>query len=474
MNQDSTLDMDDFFALQNLMPTDDEKKMVELFVKAPKWVELTLDPAEEFIVTVARDPNTRFYLDSMVFMKGFRDEITTARANLKELRSCFFNFRTNDKLKILLKSVLEVGNLVNHEYGASSQQRFGLANNPGGQRKAVGFRVDGLVRLREVKSTDGKLNLLDFLVEMVDKSSPEVLAVTEDFAMLKGLRHLSVTDLCLQFNVLNAGLEKIRNYKYLSTEIALSGKQQEFSKLVQPFIKDATQGIVELTQAFIETRQEWFSAAEYFGEDTEEYSDFDVLAKMSGIEASSGSKREPVQLLKTLDVFFQAFDEAVRNKKKRDERKVRAEMALEKAQDKDQGKTVQQQQEKEQSSGIIKVKGRSEQKSNIGQGDQSTPHDRLLDEIKAKPRLRSATTTSNPQTGGGISDLSSGESEVIADEVVLNLEDEPLSRHHQKEVSMGLTMGMTNAFPSLNSLASNGDAFCSECMMPVDDCECAF
>ena len=79
--------------------------------------------------------------------------------------------QTSNRLKTLLRTVLQLGNLTNYQYGAGSGSYRPWM---GKEAKALGFKIDGLARLKDVISADGKWSLMNFLVDMGFLNKPEV------------------------------------------------------------------------------------------------------------------------------------------------------------------------------------------------------------------------------------------------------------------------------------------------------------
>ena len=81
------------------------------------------------------------------------------------------NSTRNGPLQELLGIVLMLGNTLNS------------GNFHGG---AAGFTMENLTNLDGVKSADGSVSLLDFLVTTVDEKSPELLKFLDELAELRG------------------------------------------------------------------------------------------------------------------------------------------------------------------------------------------------------------------------------------------------------------------------------------------------
>lgn len=166
------LSVDDLISLQRLLPTNEERALLAKHSnsKMPDS-DLPLGPAEDFLLKVIEERGFPQMIVGFVFMLQYRSELNDLMIKYGKIKDVCLVLKNSERLKILLKTILQLGNLTNYEYGAGSSSYKPWM---GKEAKALGFRIDGMARLKDVKSADGKWNLMNFLVDMVEQSKPEV------------------------------------------------------------------------------------------------------------------------------------------------------------------------------------------------------------------------------------------------------------------------------------------------------------
>ena len=165
------MDADDLVTYQTLLPTFEELKLIRKALSDPANPDLPFAPAEHFLIEVSKIDDLPFQVLAFVFRLQLGFEVDELIEKLDIATNLCFELKTSVKLKRLLKLVLELGNLTNYDYGAgNSNFRPWMGKNA----RAAGFKIDGLARLRDVKSSNGKWSLITFLVDMMQKTYPEV------------------------------------------------------------------------------------------------------------------------------------------------------------------------------------------------------------------------------------------------------------------------------------------------------------
>lgn len=168
---ENSMDADDLVTYQALLPTFEERKLINSALSGPTNAAIPFAPAESFLIEVAKIDDLPFQVLAFVFKLQLKFESDELIERLDIAIHLCFELRSSVRLKKLLKLVLELGNLTNYDYGAgNSSFRPWMGKNA----RAAGFKIDGLARLRDVKSADGKWSLITFLVDMIQKTYPEV------------------------------------------------------------------------------------------------------------------------------------------------------------------------------------------------------------------------------------------------------------------------------------------------------------
>ena len=301
--------VDDLITYQSLLPTPEEKKEITRHIKKPP--ALPFGPAESFMIETLNYPDLHIQVLAFLFKKQLQSEISEIESKVNQMIDLSSNLKSSLQFKKLLKLVLELGNLTNYQYGANN-----ASYRPwmGKEARAIGFRIDGLARLRDVKSADGKWSLMTFLVEMIHKNYPEILSLADDFPELKLVSTYDIRELYSQLQAMEATQEELQNYDFESNS---------FQTRLTNYIQNTSQPmILNLRQRFEVYSKSWKDLIRYFGEDPEEY--IDIFEELSNSE--NGSRKQPGYLFVSLNLFFQPFKDAVGKFKEDEER------ALQKAQ----------------------------------------------------------------------------------------------------------------------------------------------
>ncbi|KAJ3307681.1 hypothetical protein HDU76_004444, partial [Blyttiomyces sp. JEL0837] len=321
---ENLLTVDDLFSLRTLLPTDEERAILKLYSSTPKPPDaLPLAPAEAFMLETLKAKDLPQMHAAFVYKLQHPSDVEELREKVKRMMDISTKLRVSDDLKTLLRTVLKLGNMTNYQYGAgNSSYRPWM----GKEARALGFKVDGLARLKDVKSADGKWSLMNFLVDMVNQSRPDVLDFTEAFSDMKVIRHYQLREIAATLMGLETTLYKMRNFKYADSSF--------FDRLV-PFLDEAASNLRKTREEFATFSTEWAATARYFGEDLDDYIPVSELIG-TGPDASDPTKpppsvtfsttttrKLPTHLFNSLDLFFQAFEDAVKQNRKRLEEEQR-------------------------------------------------------------------------------------------------------------------------------------------------------
>lgn len=479
MNTRGTLDIEDIQTLQSLMPTTEEKKQAAKYLAAAgdKVRPSELEPSEQLVLLVMRDPNIPHYMDALLFTSGFEAEQESLTRDLAALASIYRSIQQSNNLMLVLKAVLEVGSLAAVEYGQQPLNRYAVGGHaPQQDPSVVGFKVGSLQRLKEVKSNDGKLTLLDFLVQTLAEKSPEALQVSLELLQVQQLRLLNASDLDNQGRLLLQGISRLRSYKPLEFGYSFMGPLPQAKELGGPFderlgpILDVeTRKVEELRQTFAQTQKSWEDLAEYLGEDHTEYIQF----SMDKLPAPPAGRevQDPNQVLRHLSVFFTSLDTAHEQLRSRLERERKR---LERAEASEAKSAFLKRHSSPRIDDQHVAVGRNSHryKSNLSFGpDEKTPREALLESIRAAGSAK-----------GNFLRNSSSSSSIVGSEALSEPgSPRPISKNTSC-VSLPTTPTPSSPFSqtsSINSISfhinpANYDdiEFCEFCKFPKPHCLC--
>nr|GMD96654.1 formin-like protein 2 [Ipomoea batatas] len=238
-------------SLLKMAPTKEEECMLKEFNDASP---LKLGPAENFLKTVLDIPFAFRRVDAMLYIANFDSEVEYLKRSFETLEAACEELRNSRMFLKLLEAVLKTGN------------RMNVGTNRG---DALAFKLDTLLKLVDVKGTDGKTTLLHFVVQEIIRAEGSRLSgapkednqqstLRDEVELRKvGLQVLSglsgeLTNVkkaaSMDSNVLRTeasklaeGVAKIEEVVKISKELAL-----KFSESMKRFLKKAEVEIVNI------------------------------------------------------------------------------------------------------------------------------------------------------------------------------------------------------------------------------------
>ncbi|KAL6538220.1 hypothetical protein OROGR_012208 [Orobanche gracilis] len=137
--------------LLRMAPTSDEELKLRLYGGDISH----LGPSERFLKVMVDIPFAFKRLESLLFVRTFPEEFFSAKESLANLEVACKELRNSRLFLKLLEAVLKTGNRMN-----DGTYRGG----------AQAFKLDTLLKLSDVKGTDGKTTLLHFVVQEIIRS----------------------------------------------------------------------------------------------------------------------------------------------------------------------------------------------------------------------------------------------------------------------------------------------------------------
>ena len=270
---------DDLVQLASLLPNEEDCKLIRL---GSKDKSKQYGTAEQFMMKMMEDPNIERFSEIQIYRLTFDEEIKRINHILTEFTLTCKLLISNNELKILLKTVLNLGNLATYEYGTYNKQ------------KIKGFKINNLLKLNTIKSSDKKTNLLNYLCLMTSEGCPDVLLLPDTFKCLQELKDLSTKEATDKLKIMDQELMRIEKFTPLPIPLQVKASYGDFNydAFMTDFINkaiDAMDNCLDVQDAF---QQSWEQCAEYFGEDLE------------------GDIQAPEDLFKVLYQFFEMLKNA--------------------------------------------------------------------------------------------------------------------------------------------------------------------
>ncbi|XP_031129348.1 formin-like protein 1 [Ipomoea triloba] len=247
-------------SLLKMAPTKEEERQLKEFKDESPF---KLCPAEKFLRAVLDIPFAFRRVDAMLYIANFDSEVEYLKRSFETLEAACEELRKSRMFLKLLEAVLKTGNRMN-------------VGTIRGDARA--FKLDTLLKLVDVKGTDGKTTLLHFVVQEIIRAEGSRLsgfevkldggmiqkpALQEEVEFRKvGLQVVSglsgeLTNVkkaaSLDSEVLNNevakladGVAKIAEVARLNEEVALKENNRNFSESMNAFLKKAKVEIMSI------------------------------------------------------------------------------------------------------------------------------------------------------------------------------------------------------------------------------------
>ncbi|KAJ7980626.1 Formin-like protein [Quillaja saponaria] len=246
-------------SLLKMAPTNEEEcKLKEFKDESP----FKLGPAEKFLKAVLDIPFAFRRVDAMLYIANFDSEVEYLRRSFETLEQACKELRSSRMFLKLLEAVLKTGN------------RMNVGTNRG---DAHAFKLDTLLKLVDIKGTDGKTTLLHFVVQEIVRAEGSRLHGTNHHQTSDSLQSTLQNDVELRklgiqvvsglsgelSNVKKAAaidsdvlssevaklagcFTKVAEVVKLNDEIALKETRRQFSESMNGFLKKGAEEILRV------------------------------------------------------------------------------------------------------------------------------------------------------------------------------------------------------------------------------------
>ncbi|EHA8592587.1 putative formin-like protein 1 [Cocos nucifera] len=222
---------------------------------------IKLGPAEKFLKAVLDIPFAFKRVDAMLYIANFDSEVNYLKKSFETLEAACDDLRNSRLFLKLLEAVLKTGN------------RMNVGTNRG---DAHAFKLDTLLKLVDVKGTDGKTTLLHFVVQEIIRSEGSRLFATTPSAAKTQVNTLQDDLECRKLGLqavaglggelgnvkkaatmdsevlssyvskLAGGIEKITEVLRLNETLSSKENSQQFHDAMSGFLKNAEDDIIKI------------------------------------------------------------------------------------------------------------------------------------------------------------------------------------------------------------------------------------
>lgn len=231
LQEGNELPIDLLQTLLKVSPTAEEELKLRLYTG-----DLSLlGPAERFLKVLVDIPFAFKRLESLLFRCSFQEESSSVKESLATLEVACNKLRSSRLFLKLLEAVLKTGNRMN-----DGTYRGG----------AQAFRLDTLLKLADVKGTDGKTTLLHFVVkEIIRSEGARALRTAEASRSMSSVK----TDEFLE-DIAEGGSEGHHHSLGLEVVSGLSSELEDVRKAAMVDAEGLTATISRLGHSLLKTR----------------------------------------------------------------------------------------------------------------------------------------------------------------------------------------------------------------------------
>ncbi|KAL5851069.1 hypothetical protein ACOSQ3_006187 [Xanthoceras sorbifolium] len=247
-------------SLLKMAPTKEEERKIKEFKDESPF---KLGPAEKFLKAVLDIPFAFKRVDALLYIASFDSEVEYLKKSFETLEAACEELRKSRMFLKLLEAVLKTGN------------RMNVGTNRG---DAQAFKLDTLLKLVDVKGTDGKTTLLHFVVQEITraegsrfsganqnlkaektKQSPfqddvefrklglqVVSGLSGELTSVKKAAAMDSDVLSSEVAKLAAGVARIMEVVKLNEETVMKDSSRRFSESMNSFLKKAEQEIISI------------------------------------------------------------------------------------------------------------------------------------------------------------------------------------------------------------------------------------
>uniref|UniRef100_W5LK99 FH2 domain-containing protein n=1 Tax=Astyanax mexicanus TaxID=7994 RepID=W5LK99_ASTMX len=218
-----TLSLDFLELLERFIPSDYELKLIQSYEREGRPL-LELSEEDRFMVRFGKIPRLSKRISTLTFMGNFSESIQLLRPQLNAIIAASMSIKSSSKLKKILEIILAFGNYM----------------NSGKRGTAYGFRLQSLDLLLDTKSTDRKLTLLHFLVNIIQKKFPQLHSFYTELHFLDNAALVSLDSILLDVRSLEKGMEVTQQeFEEQQDSLILRDFLSNSNSLMDSVVKDA-------------------------------------------------------------------------------------------------------------------------------------------------------------------------------------------------------------------------------------------
>ncbi|SAM77134.1 related to Diaphanous protein homolog 1 [Ustilago bromivora] len=245
------LTIDHLKSVKNCLPTTEELELVRDYdgdVGA-------LSKADQFFKEMLGIPRLAERLACMVYMRKFELDLEELKPDLRILKHAVDEINGSAKFKVVLHTVLTIGNVLN-----SSTFRG----------EAAGFQLGDLLKLKDTKPSNpspATPSLLHYLVRVLNKTEKTLVGFLDDCSYVEAAARLSTQSIMQSITALITGYEAVQKEMATLQRIGISSQSDRFVDVTATFLRQSGPQIKALQLAGTTVQTSLTKLVSYFGED---------------------------------------------------------------------------------------------------------------------------------------------------------------------------------------------------------------
>jgi len=215
-----------------------------------------LDEPEQFILDLSSISNFDERLECFMFQSKFADAVGEVENRLNNVNHVCEQLTNSAPMKEVFGVILSCGNYMN----GGNRQR--------GQ--ADGFAIDILPKLKDVKSKDNTINLLQYVVRFwivrydPKKGTPEATSPVPEASDVDRSSHINFDEQHAECERLRKELEGIEEARDKVVEQSDEEHMEPFRQKMETFLSTAAANLGELEQLVVDSRKKFLRTMRYY------------------------------------------------------------------------------------------------------------------------------------------------------------------------------------------------------------------
>ncbi|XP_042413508.1 formin-like protein 6 isoform X1 [Zingiber officinale] len=244
---ESILDVDQVDNLIKFCPTKEEMELLQGY----KGDTESLGKCEQFFLELMKVPRVESKLRVFYFKIQYRSQVADLRINLNTINSVAKEIRGSVKLKRIMQAILSLGNALNQGTARGS---------------AIGFRLDSLLKLSDIRARNNKMTLLHYLCKVLEEKLPEVLDFHKNLVFLEAASKLEFKILAEEMQAISNGVKNVEQ-ELISSNNDDPPVSETFCEHLKRFLVVAEAEVRSLTSLYTAVNRNADALVQYFGED---------------------------------------------------------------------------------------------------------------------------------------------------------------------------------------------------------------